>query len=253
MSRLFFDLETSYNIVKGIWDIRNVSKYIDPSNIIKERKIICVAWKWEGEEEVYTLDWGKKQDDKRLLKQFIKQTERATEVIAHNGDRFDIKWIRTRALIHGLEFPYKINSYDTLKKVKTYYNFNSNKLDYIGKILGLGRKITNEKGLWDKVIIDNDKEALDKMLEYCKKDVILLEDVYNVINSHLPQNTHYGVLAGNPKWSCPKCASLDVHNFNTRTTATGVIKKQMKCKSCNQNYTISNTDYHNYKDARQTL
>jgi len=115
MKRLFFDIETSPNVVLS-WGVgRKIS--IDYSNIIKERAIICVCWKWEGSSKVYSLEWDK-GDDKKLLEDFIKVLNNADESIAHNGDRFDIKWLRTRCVFHQIEMPPKIKTLDTLKKAR---------------------------------------------------------------------------------------------------------------------------------------
>jgi len=87
--RLFFDIETSFNI--GIFWRSGYNLTIQPDDIIKERAIICVSWKWEGKDEVHNLTWDKNQCDKKLLKDFVKILNQADEIVAHNGDRFDIK------------------------------------------------------------------------------------------------------------------------------------------------------------------
>ena len=94
--RLFFDLESSPNI--GLFWDAGYKKNIDYSNIIKERAIICICWKWEDDKEVQFVHWDKNQSDKSLLEKFIKIANQADELIAHNGDKFDLPWIRTRCL-----------------------------------------------------------------------------------------------------------------------------------------------------------
>ena len=45
--------------------------------------------------------------NKKLIKEFIKILGEADEIVAHNGDRFDIKEIRTRAIqTTNLMFPH---------------------------------------------------------------------------------------------------------------------------------------------------
>lgn len=90
--RLFYDIETSFNIIADF--SCGYNKIIRPNQIIKERQIICISYKWEDEYEVHSLDWGKRQCDKALLKKFVKVIGEADELVAHNGDRFDIKWIK---------------------------------------------------------------------------------------------------------------------------------------------------------------
>jgi DNA polymerase elongation subunit (family B) len=48
-----------------------------------------------------SLTWDKKQSDKAMIKAFLKVMAQADEIVAHNGDKFDLKWLRTRALLHG--------------------------------------------------------------------------------------------------------------------------------------------------------
>ena len=108
------------------------------SNIIQQNKIICISFKWEHQNKVRSLTWDEDQEDKTLLQSFMRVVEMADECVAHNGDRYDIKWLRTRCAFHNIYCPDKIDSYDTLKKARKQFNFNSNKLDYIAKFFGLG-------------------------------------------------------------------------------------------------------------------
>ena len=71
--RLFFDIETSPNI--GLFWEAGYKKNIDHSNIIKERAIICICYKWEDSKEVGFLTWDSKQSDKKMLQNFIKLSE----------------------------------------------------------------------------------------------------------------------------------------------------------------------------------
>ena len=77
-------------------------------------------------------------EDKRTKRE--KELDKADEIIAHNGDRFDIKWIRTRAVYHGLQMKHTYNSIDTLKVAKKYLNLPSNKLAEICSYYGLEAK-----------------------------------------------------------------------------------------------------------------
>lgn len=181
--RLFFDLEVSANIVFS-WRIgRDID--LSPDNIIQERAIICACYKWEGEDKVYALKW-EKGDDKDLLVKFAKIIDTADEVITQNGDAFDIKWLRARCIYHGIPISPKFNSIDTLKMARSGFKFNSNKLDYMGQYLSLGQKIKTEYNLWKDITLNNCKVAMTKMIDYCKQDVVLLEQVYNKLQAYCP-------------------------------------------------------------------
>lgn len=242
--RLYFDIETSPNI--GIFWRSGFNLTITPQDIISERAIICVCWKWEGEDEVHSLTWDKNHCDKKLLKKFIKVLNSAEQAIAHNGDRFDLRWLRTRALFHRVGMFPKYDTIDTLKHAKSQFYFNSNKLDYIARFLGVGAKMeTGGLDLWKKVCLEGCGDALEKMVEYCKQDVRVLEAVHNELKPYLKHQTNYAVLRGGEKYECPECGKLP-HYKSMRTTAAGTIQHRMQCsdrKGCKTQFSINNKTY----------
>lgn len=241
IKRLFFDIETSPNIV-STWNI-GYNLTISHDNIIKERSIICICWKWEGDNTVYELHWDNGNDSKMIHK-FYSILLSADEVVGHNGDKYDIAWFRTRCLFHGIETMPDIKSIDTLKISRSKFRFNSNRLDYISKFLGFEGKIKTEFSLWKKVM-DNDQNALQEMIDYCKGDVTILENVYNKLNGYIKPKTHIGVLNGGNKCDCPKCGSSDVYSNGNVYLASGLIKKKMHCLKCSTYYTVSQSIFDN--------
>lgn len=238
IKRLFFDLEVSPNIVYS-WNIgRKIS--IDYNSILQERAIICACYKWEGDKTVSYLTWNN-GNDKQLAIELAKIMNTATEIIGHNGDAFDIKWLRTRCLFHNVLLKSKFTSVDTLKASRKYFRFNSNRLDYIGKYLGLGKKIHTSFDLWKNIVSNNSEAAksMQKMVKYCKMDVILLESIFNKLYNFIDPTTHLGALYHNDRCSCPKCASKEYKLNGTRYTASGLRKKELQCKSCGSYYRVS--------------
>lgn len=238
--RLFFDIETSPNI--GFFWQSGYKLNIPYQNIIKERAIICICYKWEGDDKVYSLNWDGKQDDKVLLQKFIEVANEAQEIVGHNGDKFDLPWVRTRCLLHDIPMFPSYNTIDTLKQARSKFRFNSNCLDYIAHYLGIGGKTATGFSLWKEITLNNDREALKVMVEYCKNDVILLEQIYNHLANHFPHKTHYGALNGN-KYSCPECGSTELIFSKKRYSATGIEKIQMQCKDCHKYHTVSSQTY----------
>lgn len=188
---LALDIEVSPNIV-STWRVGS-KVFLSPENIIKERAIICVAYSWLGSNKIESLQW-KDGDDKDLLIKFSKLISEADIILHQNGDKFDVPWLRTRAIFHNIPFPAKINSLDTLQYARWGFYFNSNKLDYLGKYLGVGQKVETPKDLWTKVAINGDKKALKEMVEYCKGDIKLLIDVYERLKPYLKEKKFKFVL-----------------------------------------------------------
>jgi hypothetical protein len=123
---------------------------------------------------------------------------------------------------------------DTLKISRSKFRFNSNRLNYIAEFLGIGQKIKTEFDLWKKILLENDPAAMERMVKYCKKDVLLLEKVYSHLKTQVEPKTHYGVIFGQDRGSCPECGCDDIVIKNRRTTATGLKKIQYQCKECNR-------------------
>lgn len=228
--RLFFDIEVSFNL--GMFWTSGLKISLGPENIIKERAIICICYKWEDEKEVGWLTWDAKQCDKRMLEKFIKIANSADELVGHNGDKFDLAWIRTRCLYHGIGMFPNYTTIDTLKIARSKFKFNSNKLNYIAKFLGIGQKIHTDFDLWKRIVLNKDKVAMDKMVKYCKMDVILLEKVYKHLATHIAPKTHYGVIFGQDRGNCPECGSNDLIRHLQRINASGIKKIVYQCKTC---------------------
>jgi hypothetical protein len=253
MKRLFIDIETSPNIAL-VWRTGG-KNFVSQDNIVKERAVICIAWKWESDNKVHTAAWNNRQCDKSMLRKVLKVITRANEVIAHNGDRFDLPWLRGRALIHGLPPLPLVRLVDTLKWARKYYYLNSNRLDYLGKILGVGgktEKFKNGDGSWRRVLLDNNRDELGEMVEYCARDIELLEQVWKRLSLVCPAATHAGVANGGEKWSCPRCGGHNVYLSKRNTTAKGTRQFQMRCKSegCRGYFTICKRAWEKWKDER---
>lgn len=180
---LYFDIEVSPNLVFS-WGIGNKVN-LGIETIVQERAIICVCWKWADEKEVHSLEWNK-GDDRKLCIEFAKVINSADVVIGQNSDAFDIKWFRTRCLFHDIPLRPKFQSIDTLKLAKAGFKFNSNKLDYMGKFLVGAGKTSTGFDLWKDIVLHNNKEAMSKMVNYCKNDVLVLEAVYRELSSYSP-------------------------------------------------------------------
>ncbi len=241
--RLFYDIEVSY-VVGSFWRT-GYNLTILPQNIIEYAKIICISYKWEHEDTIHCLDWGiNKQCDKKLLKKFIKVLNASDEIVGHNSSRFDIKWIRGRALVHGIPMRNNYNEIDTLKIAKSLFNLPSYKLGEIAKYLGLDAKgDPGGMSTWDEIILHKNPEALDRMKLYCDQDVKVLEQVYNKFREYAKPKVNYAVLHGEENFCCPECGTANVGLSKTYTTTQGTIRHNMKCRNCNTMYVINNKSY----------
>ena len=231
MKRLIYDIETSPNI--GMFWKPGYDIHITYQDIIKERAIICISYKWEGK-KVQHLVWNKKQDDKKLIKDFAKLLIEADESVAHNGDRFDIRWIRGRALKHGISLPPDLMTIDTVKLSRSLFYLNSHRLDYLAKYLGVGGKIsTGGFQLWKDVLLNKSDKALKRMVKYCDNDVIILEKVYKKMKPYIKSKT---AITDN-RLKCAECAGA-MYIVKNRILASGAKQTQLQCQKCGKYKTV---------------
>jgi DNA polymerase elongation subunit (family B) len=243
---LYIDIETSPNICTS-WRVGyNIN--LTPDNIIEERQIICISYKWAHEKKVHTLHWGvKKQCDKELLIKISEVINQAKLVVGHNGDRFDMKWINSRLFYHGLSPLLPVPTEDTLKMVKQKFYLNSNRLDYIGKFLKVGAKVqTGGFKLWKDVHLNKCAKAMKKMIKYCEQDVLLLQKVHEKVAPFTQRKVH---LYSGSAADCLNCGSRSFIKNSTYTTKAGTKKKVLTCTDCRTSRSIPYTKYLKMIDA----
>ena len=100
--------------------------------------------------------------------------------------------------------------------------------------------------LWKSIVLDSCPEALQKMVDYCIRDVIILEKVFQDLKGYTKHKTHRGKIAGGERFDCPECASRDIGLQKTTYTAAGTQRRHLKCGSCNTQYDVSNKVYMDY-------
>lgn len=205
---LVFDIETA-PINAYVWGLWNQN--VGTNQIKSDWFMLCWSAKWLFEDKVHHDRLNSrevvKQDDKRISKSLWRLIDQADIVIAHNGDKFDIRKMNTRFILNGIKPPSPYQSIDTLKHARRRLSLSSNRLDYIAQVLGVGRKIdTGGFDLWDQSIKGNE-EALKKMDEYCQRDVELLEEVYLELRPYIKPHPNIGLYIGDNLERCPSCGS----------------------------------------------
>lgn len=231
MRVLIFDLELAPNIAY-VW-----GKYEQTAiDFLKERSVISVAWKWSDEKKVHCRilpDYKEYKGDPYgsgpLIRDFYEEYCKADMVVAHNGRKFDQKALRTEFLRHGLRPPPPMKVIDTLLIAKRVFRFNSNKLDDLGKFLGLGAKMKHEGfELWLKCLNGN-KSAWERMRKYNVQDVRLLEKLWHQLRAW--DESHPDLAAKDRNWNCPSCGSVHAEKRGWSYAAQS-RRRRLLCLDC---------------------
>jgi len=126
--------------------------------------------------------------DKRVVQECIRDMMKFDEIITYNGTRFDLPYLRSRALHWGLEFP----KYGYIKHKDAYYmvrnrlRLHRNKLEDACRLLGIKGKTHLDGTQWVKALT-GDKKALKYVLDHNKKDVIILEELYHRLRDYVKE------------------------------------------------------------------
>lgn len=130
----------------------------------------------------YSLDqaptWpDKRSNDRWLAEKALAAIAQCHVVYAHNGERFDVRWLRTLALKYDLPFNEK-KLVDPCQVAFRKYALGSNSLENLAQFLGLSeQKMPVGKDVWRAVVMDNDPEAWATLKERCQSDVRVLNAV----------------------------------------------------------------------------
>lgn len=225
---LVMDLESLPNICYAY----DLYSYKQPQMIIQEKAIITFAYKWYGEKATYVLKGSHENpyDDKELVQAINKVLEEADYVVAHFGDRFDVPYIRARSLINGINPTPLITSIDTYKLVKKHFNLNAKRLDYLGKVLGLGRKLKTDFSLWERCA-KGEKKAINEMATYNIQDVVLLEKVFEKLLPHVDSKLNFKLFNKTDKPMCPHCGAIHVQKRGILLNKI-TMRQRYACMKC---------------------
>jgi len=201
MRILLLDIETAPNLAYcwGLWE-----QNIGINQIEDAGYVLCWAAKWLGEKDMM-YDSVHQSTAKQMLRGVHKLLDEADAVVHYNGRKFDIPTLNKEFLLNKMSPPAPYKQIDLLQVSRGAFKFQSHKLDYVSKSLGLGTK-TKHAGfqLWVDCM-KGDKTAWKQMEEYNKNDVVLLEKVYHEFRPWIKNHPNHG--AFDDLDACPHCAS----------------------------------------------
>jgi len=131
--------------------------------------------------------------DKRIIEELLRKLSLFDRVVTHYGDRFDIPFLRTRAIRHKLDRelikpldPQGLWHTDMWKISRSKLCISSNRQDAMSRALGVPDiKTRIHPELWLDVQMRQDKKGLKYILDHNLKDVIQLRDNFNEMRPHI--------------------------------------------------------------------
>lgn len=233
---LLFDFETAADVslTFGRWK-QNISQ----SAIVKQGHfILCSSWKFRGEKEIHSVHLTPEEialgDDSKIVAVMWDLYAQSNAVVAHNSQGFDHKVLQGRCAYHGYPALPSVKVLDTLVQCKKAFRLPSNKLGDVASYFGLETKLdTGGMSLW-KDVQSGSKEAMERMLDYCKQDVNVLDQVYEKVKAfgNMGSTFNAGLYYDDDKMHCKTCGSTDLEDTG-RTIDTSLSRfTELRCADC---------------------
>ena len=165
---------------------------IEASNLDANYGIcFCYCIKEQGKRKIHSRVISKKELenglDKKLMRQFLEDIKNFDKLITFYGTKFDLPFLRTRCLMHDLEFPEYGEKFhkDIYYIIRNKFKLNRNRQETACRaLLGKTEKNRIEAQYWIRAL-QGDEKSLNYILDHCKRDVRDLERLYDkVIHFH---------------------------------------------------------------------
>lgn len=207
------------------------TEWVPPVMNISKYYMLSWAAKWAGKEKVYsdhlTVAETHRAKDDRIVLSLADMIREADIVVAHNGDRFDIKKVNWRVAKHKQEPLGPVRSIDTLKLSRASFGTEYHNLNELGMELCGHEKIKVDWELWESAK-NGDEKAMRKMVRYNRRDVTLLEEVFEAMKPYVKSLPR---LVDGTGEVCPHCGS-DVLIKRGLKHTNAASYQRYQCKQC---------------------
>lgn len=125
--------------------------------------------------------------DKNLMKQFCEDARKFDRLFTFYGARFDIPFLRTRCIKHGLDFPIfkEIRHTDIYFLLRNRCNLHRKSLQVSCEFFDIAAKGHPIKpDVWFKCMAGN-KKALDYIMVHCVEDVVATKKLWEKLQNFM--------------------------------------------------------------------
>lgn len=119
--------------------------------------------------------------DKRVVQKCIEDMRKFDVLVTYYGTRADFPYIRTKALMHNLDFPEygELIHMDLYYHIRNKFSLHRNSQEVACEtLLGTTEKTRFSPKQWLEALFGS-KEAIDMIADHCRKDVRDLERLYD--------------------------------------------------------------------------
>ena len=182
MSKLYTGLAASFDL--------ECTPGLDP---VWSRLLCGVVKPWKQDAKVFRLSRAS-ANDSGLVKVLVEELSHYAILFAHNGLWFD------RAFLNGRALHYNLPTLDIAGKIvdpyqlaRKHLNTKKNSLDALAAHFNLSKqKMHISPEVWVRASLDHDEEAMLELIERCKSDCEVLEELAQRLLSVVGNITPWG-------------------------------------------------------------
>ena len=212
---------------------------IEASNLAADFGVVlCVGFKTVGEGKAEVLDIldyvGNDSNlikaEKRLLKDVSTKLLEADVWLTHFGTHYDLPFVNTRLLYHRLPtLPGNFSMIDTWKISRNRLKLRNNRLITISEFLGTeDEKNAIKPEHWLRAL-GGHAPSMDYIVEHCRRDVLVLEEVYNRLRPLVLDHPSRGLIDG--RGGCGVCGETKLVKRGFHITRTRKYQRY-QCSNC---------------------
>lgn len=205
--------------------------------------IVCASVRdvYSGQVWTYRIDRtkpfkrGNVWDDAEVVRSLSSKLAEADVWLTHYGSlkKFDLPFLQTRMLVHGIEALPPIPMIDTHTVAKGQLKLHSNRLATLLSILGKDPKTSLDFTIWTKAS-GGHKPSIQYIVEHCERDVNALAEVYLELRPYIRNHPSVSaILQGQGKsGECPHCGGVDTLSKRGWGYARTTRRQRYYCEAC---------------------
>lgn len=230
---LYLDIETAPKLayVWAFW-----KQNIQPKAVLEHGHIMSFSAIWNDDTaDKIVYHENRTESDRAITSSLIDLLDQADVVIGQNVDKFDLGYIRGRAIVNRLLPPSPYKTVDTYKVAKNELNMGANSLEYLCEVFNVPIKKKNHSKfpgfeLWLQCMKQNE-EAWNEMREYNIDDTLSVRELYKVMRPYIRNHCNVAIFDERDHTVCPVCGSRHVVKRGYYYSSLGRYQRY-RCHNC---------------------
>lgn len=203
-------------------------------------RMLCFGYKYLGDPKTHVISvtdfkkpfLHKHHNDYHVVEAAKRVLEQAGAWCTWYGSRFDVPFVQTRLLKHGLTpLPSPFPHIDGWRIARDKLKLSSNRLASVSDFLGLEDKTPLNGEIWNNASA-GDPKAIKYVVEHCRQDVVVLEQAYLKLRPLITSHPVLRKLDTDSQNPCAVCGEENTKIKRGKRVAVNKVYQQYQCRGC---------------------